>query len=154
MIMNNKVSWAFLVFFNYKFSSFWNSTYELQPLKVRIFMQFVFSLKFMPFFNGGIWSKKFHLPGYFHWTRHIETKCKMVFQAFWKDIFSNVKRFSYRVCGKPYNGSTVTKFRSRLNNFKSAHRDFRKEQKLSNQARNEKRFHERYLQNDHNGICD
>ena len=78
----------------------------------------------------------------------------MVFQAFWSDIFPSVKRFSYRVCGKPYNGSTLTKFRSRANNYKSTHRDFRKEQKLSNQSRNEKRFHERYLQNDHNGACD
>ena len=31
---------------------------------------------------------------------------------------------------------------------------FGKEQKLSNQARNQKRFHEHYLQNDHNEICD
>ena len=34
------------------------------------------------------------------------------------------------------------------------HRSFRKEQTLSNQACNQKRFHEHYLQNDHNGICD
>ena len=32
--------------------------------------------------------------------------------------------------------------------------NFRKEQILSNQARNQKLFHEHYLQNDHNGICD
>ena len=48
----------------------------------------------------------------------------------------------------------VTTFRARANNSKSAHRNFRKEQILSNQARNQKRFHEYYLQNDHNGICD
>ena len=59
-----------------------------------------------------------------------------------------------RVCGKQYDGSTVTKFRARANNYKSMHRNFRKEQRLSNQARNQKRFHGHYLQNDHNGICD
>ena len=59
-----------------------------------------------------------------------------------------------RVCRKQYNGSTVTKFRARANNYKSTHRNFRKEQMLSNQARNQKRFHEHYLQGEHNGICD
>ena len=60
-----------------------------------------------------------------------------------------------RVCRKQYNGSTVTKFRARANNYKSTHRNFRKEQILSNQAcRNQKRFHEHYLQSEHNGICD
>ena len=50
-----------------------------------------------------------------------------------------------RVCGKQYNGSTVTKFRARANNYKSTHHNFRKEQI---------RFHEHYLQNEHNRICD
>ena len=59
-----------------------------------------------------------------------------------------------RVCGNQYNGSTVTKFRARVNNYKSAHRNFWKEQKLSKQARNQKRFHEHYLQKDHNEISD
>ena len=59
-----------------------------------------------------------------------------------------------RVCGKQYNGSTVIKFCPRANNYKSTHRNFRKEQILFDQARNQKRFHEHYLQNDHNGICD
>ena len=54
-----------------------------------------------------------------------------------------------RVCSKQYNGSTVTKSRARANNYKSTHLKFRKEQKMSNQARNQKRFHEHYLQNDH-----
>ena len=57
-----------------------------------------------------------------------------------------------RVCGKQYNGSTVTKFCARATNYKSTHRDFQKEQILSNQGRNQKRFHEHYLQNDHNRI--
>ena len=47
-----------------------------------------------------------------------------------------------RVCGKQYNSSTVTKFRARANNYKSTHRNFLKEQMLSNQTRNQKRFHE------------
>ena len=34
------------------------------------------------------------------------------------------------------------------------HCNFWKEQILSSQARNHKRFHEHYLQNDHNEICD
>ena len=57
-----------------------------------------------------------------------------------------------RFSGKQYNGSTVTKFRARDNNYKRTHHNFRKEKKL--QARNQKRFHEHYLQSDHNGICD
>ena len=59
-----------------------------------------------------------------------------------------------RICGKQYNGCTVTKFRARPNNYKSTHRNFRKEQILSNQAHNQKRFYEHYLQNNYNGICD
>ena len=41
-----------------------------------------------------------------------------------------------RIWGKQYNGSMVTTFRARANNSKSTHRNFRKEQILSNQARN------------------
>ena len=59
-----------------------------------------------------------------------------------------------RVYGKQYNGSTMTKFCARAKNYKSMHRNFQKEQLLSNQACNQKRFHEHYLQNDHNEICD
>ena len=40
----------------------------------------------------------------------------------------------------------MTKFRAGANNFQSKHRNFRKEQELSNQARNQKRFHVHYLQ--------
>ena len=60
----------------------------------------------------------------------------------------------YRICRKQCNGSTVTKFCARANNYKSTHRNFWKEQILSNQAQNQKRFHEHYLQNDNNGIYD
>ena len=48
----------------------------------------------------------------------------------------------------------MTKFRARANNYKSTHCNFQKEQKLKNQALNQKLFYEHYLQNDHNGICD
>ena len=48
----------------------------------------------------------------------------------------------------------MTKFRARANNYKSTYRNFRREQILSNQARNQKCFHEHDLQNDHNGICE
>ena len=36
-------------------------------------------------------------------------------------------------CGKQYNGSFATKFHARAYNYKSTHRNFRKEQKPSNQ---------------------
>ena len=59
-----------------------------------------------------------------------------------------------RLCGTQYNGSTIRKFRARANNYKSTHRNFWKEQILSNQARNQKLFHEHYLQNDYKVLCD
>ena len=59
-----------------------------------------------------------------------------------------------RVCGKQYNGSNVTNIRARVNNYKNTHRNFRKEQAKSKHTLNQKPFHEHYLQNDHNGICD
>ena len=59
-----------------------------------------------------------------------------------------------RICRKQYNGSSVRKRRARANNYKSTHPNFRKEQIVSNQAHNQKHFHEHYLQNDHNRICD
>ena len=40
------------------------------------------------------------------------------------------------------------------NNYESTHRNFWKEQILLHEARNQKCFHEHYLQNDHNEICD
>ena len=75
-----------------------------------------------------------------------------------KNFNCNSKMVVYLIkCGvwrKQCNGSTVIKFRARANNYNSPYRNFRKEPILSNQARTQKRFHERYLQNDHNGICD
>ena len=55
-----------------------------------------------------------------------------------------------RICGEaPYVGKAKTKFRARFNNYKSAHRSYRKKRKLSQQ-----RFHEHYVQRSHNGIDD
>ena len=55
---------------------------------------------------------------------------------------------------KQYKSTIVTTFSARANNYKSTHRNFWKGQKLSNQARNQKRHYKHYLENDHNGICD
>ena len=57
-----------------------------------------------------------------------------------------------RICGKQDNGSIVTKFRTRSNSHKSTYHSFRKRQKVSKEAHNQKRFHEGYLLRDHNGI--
>ena len=55
-----------------------------------------------------------------------------------------------RICGEaPYVGKAKTKFRARFNNYKSAHRSYRKKCKVSQQ-----RFHEHYGQHSHNGIDD
>ena len=48
----------------------------------------------------------------------------------------------------------MKKLRARANNYKSTHRNFLKEQILSNQTCEQKRFHELYLQNDHSEICE
>ena len=48
-----------------------------------------------------------------------------------------------------YVGKAKTKFRARFNNYKSAHRSYRKKRKVSQQ-----RFHEHYGQHSHNGIND
>ena len=53
-----------------------------------------------------------------------------------------------RICGEAsYVGEAKTKFRARFNNYKSAHRSYRKKRKVSQQ-----RFHEHYDQHSHNGI--
>ena len=75
-----------------------------------------------------------------------------------KKIKRNSKMLVYlvecRVCRKQYNSRTATKFRARANIYKSSHGSFWKEQKLSNQARNQKSHYEHYLEKDYNGICD
>ena len=55
-----------------------------------------------------------------------------------------------RICGEvPYAGRAKTKFRARFDDYKSAHRSYRKEGKVSQQ-----RFHEHYGEDSHNGIDD
>ena len=54
------------------------------------------------------------------------------------------------ICGEaPYIGKAKTKFRARFNNYKGAHRSYRKKRNVSQQ-----RFHEHYGQHSHNGIGD
>ena len=78
--------------------------------------------------------------------KHFDCKSKMV--VYFKEFCGN------SVCGKQYCGSTMAKVYTRANNYKSTHRNSREEQKLSNQARNQKHFHKHYLQSDHNRIFD
>ena len=59
-----------------------------------------------------------------------------------------------RVCRKQYNDSNMTNFCATANNYKRTHRNIWKEQNLSSQAFNQKRFQEHYLQNENNGIFD
>ena len=90
-------------------------------------------------------------------TRTFKSKHSNEVYQIKKNFNCNSKMVVYliecRIYRKQYNGSTVMKFH-KVNNYKSTHCNFRKEQILSNQAHNQKRFHEHYLQNDHNGICD
>ena len=58
------------------------------------------------------------------------------------------------VCRKQYKSTTVTKFSTRVNNYKSTHRNFWNGQKLSNQARNQKHHCKHCLENDHNRMYD
>ena len=60
----------------------------------------------------------------------------------------------FRVCSKQYCGNTMAKLCTRASNYRSTHQNSRKEQNLSNQGRNQKRFHEHYLQSDHNRTFD
>ena len=55
-----------------------------------------------------------------------------------------------RICGEvPYIGKAKTKFRGKFNDYKSAHRSYRKKRKVSQQ-----RFHEHYGQHSLSGIDD
>ena len=58
------------------------------------------------------------------------------------------------ICGEQYTGSTKTKFRSRANNYKSTQRKFVKKEAVPKQALKQKRFHEHYCSDRHNGIED
>ena len=57
-------------------------------------------------------------------------------------------------CGEQYTGSTKTKFRSRANNYKSTQRKFVNKETVPKQVLKQKRFHEHYCSDRHNGIED
>ena len=57
-----------------------------------------------------------------------------------------------RVCREQYTGSTVTKFRMIAKNYERTHRTFCGGKRPPNQAQIQKRFHEHYLSDGHNGI--
>ena len=59
-----------------------------------------------------------------------------------------------KICGEQYTGSTRTKFRSRANNYKSTQRKFVNKEAVPKQALKQKRFHEHYCSDRHNGIED
>ena len=66
----------------------------------------------------------------------------------------NAKKVVYllkcKICGEaPYVAKAKTQFRARFNNYKSAHRSYKKKRKVSQQ-----RFHEHYGQHSYNGIDD
>ena len=55
----------------------------------------------------------------------------------------------YKKCKNPYVGKAQTKFRMRLNNYKSAHKSFK-----SKKRETQKLFHGHYIQDDHEGKDD
>ena len=55
------------------------------------------------------------------------------------------------ICGEQYTGSTKTKFKSRANNYKSTQGKFVNKEAVPKQALKQKRFHEHYCSDRHNG---
>ena len=58
------------------------------------------------------------------------------------------------IYGEQYTGSTKTKFRSRVNNYKRTQRKFVNKEAVPKQALKQKRFHEHYCSDRHNDIED
>ena len=58
------------------------------------------------------------------------------------------------ICGKQYTSSTKRKLGSRANNYKSTQRKFVNKETVPMQALKQKRFHEHYCSDRHNGIQD
>ena len=54
-----------------------------------------------------------------------------------------------QICGEQYNGSTKTKFRYRVNNYKSTLRRFMNKETVPREALKPKRFHEHYSSDRH-----
>ena len=88
-------------------------------------------------------------------TDNFSTKsCGEIFKIQSGVLNFNSKKVVYllkcRICGEaPYVAKAKAQFRARFNNYKSAHRSFRKKCKVSQQ-----RFHEHYGQHSYNGIDD
>ena len=59
-----------------------------------------------------------------------------------------------KICGEQYTGSTKTKFRYRANNYERTQRKFMNKEAVPKQALKQKRFHEHYCSDRHNGIED
>ena len=59
-----------------------------------------------------------------------------------------------KICCEQYTGSTKTKFRSRANKYKITQRKFMNKEAVPKQALKQKRFHEHYCSERHNGIKD
>ena len=57
-----------------------------------------------------------------------------------------------KVRGEQYTGSAKTKFRSKANTYKSTQRKFLNKRAVPKQALKQKRFHEHYCSDGHNGI--
>ena len=78
----------------------------------------------------------------------------IVIRTIWLYLFE-CKKFQFKFL---YVGSTVTKFRFRLNNYKSTHRKFRKKlkkgitQEIKNSELKQRLFHEHYCSDGHKGI--
>ena len=58
------------------------------------------------------------------------------------------------ICCEQYTGSTKTKFRSRANSYKNTQRKFMNKEAVTKQVLKQKRFHEHYCSDRHNGIED
>ena len=59
-----------------------------------------------------------------------------------------------KICGEQYTRSTKTKFSSRANNSKSVQRKFTNKDVVPKHTLKQKRFHEHYCPDRHNGIED
>ena len=59
-----------------------------------------------------------------------------------------------QICGEKHTASAKTKFRSRANKYKSTQRKFMNKEAVPKQALKQKRFHEHYCSDRHNGIED
>ena len=75
-----------------------------------------------------------------------------------KPLNSSSKNTVYLVecnqCWKQYTGSSKTKLRYRVNNYKSTHRKLKNKKQVPKRALKERRFHEYFHSDDQNGTQD